>query len=103
MCYTGLGAALTARGYLAEADDRLSLAVDIYQDGSPSVWLAHTLILLAACRHAAGDNARAHKALDLATATLDRFPTRGSCPRSPQRSRKSCSSRPAARLPTGRN
>jgi len=80
MCYTGLGAALTARGYLAEADDRLSLAVELYQDGSPSVWLAHALILLAACRHAAGDTARARQALEEATAILDRIPDPGILP-----------------------
>jgi LuxR family transcriptional regulator, maltose regulon positive regulatory protein len=80
MCYIGLGAALTARGYLAEADDRLSLAVELYQAGSPSVWLAHALILLAACRHAAGDNTRAREALESATATLDRIPDPGILP-----------------------
>jgi LuxR family maltose regulon positive regulatory protein len=80
MCYTGLGAALTARGYLAEADDRLSLAVELHQAGSPSVWLAHALILLAACRRAAGDNARAREALESAMATLDRIPDPGILP-----------------------
>jgi LuxR family maltose regulon positive regulatory protein len=80
MCYVGLGAALTARGYLAEADDRLSLAVELYQAGSSSVWLAHALILLAACRHAAGHNALAREALESATATLDRIPEPGILP-----------------------
>jgi LuxR family transcriptional regulator, maltose regulon positive regulatory protein len=80
ICYAGLGAALTAQGYLAEAGDRLSLAVEVYQAGSPSVWLAHALILLAACRHAAGDNAQAREALESATAILDRIPDPGILP-----------------------
>ena len=77
MCHTGLGAALTAQGQLAEADDRLSLAVGLYLAGSPSIWLAHALLLLADCRRAAGDAARARDGLDLATATLDRIPDPG--------------------------
>lgn len=80
MCYTGLGAALTARGHLSEAEDRLSLAAELHRTGSASVWLAHALLLLADCRHAAGDIARAREALDLATATLDRIPDPGILP-----------------------
>jgi LuxR family maltose regulon positive regulatory protein len=44
------------------------------------VWLAHALILLAGCRHAAGDTARARQALDEATAILDRIPDPGILP-----------------------
>jgi LuxR family transcriptional regulator, maltose regulon positive regulatory protein len=80
MSHTGLGAALAARGHLAEADDRLSLAVGLHRIGNPSVWLAHALLLLAGCRHASGDAPRAREALDLATATLDRIPDPGVLP-----------------------
>jgi LuxR family maltose regulon positive regulatory protein len=80
MAYAGLGAALTAQGRLAEADDRLSLVVGLHQAGSPSIWLAHALLLLADCRHHAGDTARAREALDLATDTLDLIPDPGIVP-----------------------
>lgn len=77
---TGLGAALTARGHLAEAEDRLGIVVGLHRAGSPSLWLAHALLLLADCRHTAGDTPGAREALDLATATLDRIPDPGILP-----------------------
>jgi len=80
MAHTGLGAALTAQGRLAEADDRLSFVVGLHNGGSPSVWLAHALLLLAGCRYHAGDAARAREALDEATDTLDRVPGPGIVP-----------------------
>ncbi len=80
MCHTGLGAALTARGLLAEAEDRLNLAVNVHSTGSPSVWLAHALVLLADCRRAAGDSIRAQQALDAAAAALARIPDTGIVP-----------------------
>lgn len=80
MSQTGLGAALTARGHLAEADERLSLVVGLHRTGSPSLWLSHALLLLADCRRAAGDSRRAREALDEATATLDRIPDPGILP-----------------------
>ena len=80
MAHTGLGAALTAQGRLAEADDRLSFVVGLHDAGSPSIWLAHALLLLADCRYHAGDAARAREALDLATGTLDRIPGPGIVP-----------------------
>lgn len=80
MCHTGLGAALTARGLLAEAEDRLTLAAGVHSTGSPSVWLAHALLLLADCRRAAGDAAGAHEALDAAAAALARIPDAGILP-----------------------
>jgi ATP/maltotriose-dependent transcriptional regulator MalT len=80
MCHTGLGAALMARGQLAEAGDRLSLAAGVHSSGSPSVWLAHVLVLLADCRRAAGDATRAHRALDAAAAALARLPDAGILP-----------------------
>jgi ATP/maltotriose-dependent transcriptional regulator MalT len=80
MCHTGLGAALTARGLLAEAEDRLSLAVGVHSTGTPSVWLAHALVLLADCRRAAGDTVAAQQALDAAAAALARIPDAGIVP-----------------------
>lgn len=80
MSQTGLGAALTARSYLAEADERLSRVVDLHRPGGPSLWLAHALLLLADCRRAAGDSRRAREALEEATATLDRIPDPGIVP-----------------------
>lgn len=80
MCQTGLGAALTARGLLSEADERLSLAVGVHSAGGPSVWLAHALLLLADCRRAAGDADRAYEALDAAAAALARVPDPGILP-----------------------
>jgi LuxR family transcriptional regulator, maltose regulon positive regulatory protein len=80
MAHTGLGAALTAQGRLAEADDRLSFVVGLHDAGSPSIWLAHALILLAGCRYHAGDAARAREALEEATGTLARIPGPGIMP-----------------------
>jgi LuxR family transcriptional regulator, maltose regulon positive regulatory protein len=80
MAHTGLGVALTARGRLAEADDQLRLVVGLHQSGSPSIWLAHAIILLADCRYQSGDAARARETLDLATDTLDRIPDPGILP-----------------------
>ena len=80
MAHTGLGAALTAQGRLTEADDRLSYVVGLHDAGSPSVWLAHALLLLADCRYHAGDAARARAALEEATDTLDRVPGPGIVP-----------------------
>jgi LuxR family maltose regulon positive regulatory protein len=80
MAHTGLGAALTAQGRLAEADDRLSFVVGLHDAGSPSIWLAHALILLAGCRYHAGDAAWAREALEEATGTLARIPGPGIMP-----------------------
>jgi LuxR family maltose regulon positive regulatory protein len=80
MAHTGLGAALTAQGRLADADDRLSFVVGLHDAGGPSIWLAHALILLAGCRYHAGEAARAREALDLATDTLARIPGPGIMP-----------------------
>ena len=80
ICYLGLAAALIARGHLAEADDRLNLATELYQAGEPSVWLAQALILVAACQHAEGKSAQARDALKSTQATLDRLPDAGILP-----------------------
>jgi LuxR family transcriptional regulator, maltose regulon positive regulatory protein len=80
MAHTGLGAALTARRRLAEAEDQLRFVVGLHQGGSPSIWLAHALIVLADCRQHGGDAARARESLDLATDTLDRIPDPGILP-----------------------
>jgi LuxR family maltose regulon positive regulatory protein len=77
MGHTGLGAALTAQGQLAEASERLRLAVAVHRAGSPSHWLVHALLLLASCQAAAGDTGEAKDALDAATAGLDRIPGPG--------------------------
>ena len=77
ICYLGLAAALIARGHLAEADDRLNLATELYQAGEPSVWLAQALILVAACQRAEGKSAQAHDTLKSTQATLDRLPDAG--------------------------
>lgn len=80
MSQAGLGAALTAQGRLTEAGERLNIVVGLHRAGSPSPWLAHGLLLLADCRRAAGDTPGARRALDLATATLDRIPDPGILP-----------------------
>lgn len=80
MAHTGLGAALTAQGRLAEADERLSFVVALHGSGRPSIWLAHALLLLAGCRYHAGDAARAREALEEAAGTLDRIPGPGIVP-----------------------
>jgi len=80
MAHTGLGAALTAQGRLAEADDRLGFVVGLHKAGSPSIWLAHALILLADCRNHAGGAERAREALEEATDTLDQIPGPGIVP-----------------------
>jgi len=70
----------TRTGRLAEADDRLGFVVGLHKTGSPSIWLAHALILLADCQYHAGGAGRAREALEEATDTLDQIPGPGIVP-----------------------